>query len=120
MTKHELNHFFHDELHLCGCGRPEDAAVLVRDILRCCPLYQGRKQFEELLPNSGAQHIILGLLSDADVIEHGGGIGGSWLTDKGKDILASLESVAQNDPDMRSVFPDSTEPPPEECKKCYP
>lgn len=65
---------------------PETAARLVRDILNMCPLYQHREEFEKLLPNDGAQYLILGLLDEAGLIEHGGGIGGSWLTDKGTEF----------------------------------
>jgi hypothetical protein len=120
LTAHQLNHFFMDELHLCGCGSPEAAACLVRDILRLCPLYDNRKGIEELLPNDGVQYLILGWLTDTDLLEHGGGIGGSWLTDKGKTVLASLEEISKADAELETIFPDSTEPPPDECDKCYP
>ena len=116
---HELHHFFMDEVNICGCGNPESAAVLLRDILRLCPLYDHRAEFEKFLPDRGVQHFILGVLSECDVIEHGGGIGGSWLTDKGKMLLGELNALSETDPELGVIFP-GMEAPPKSCKKCYP
>ena len=123
MTAHELQHLFTDEMHICGCGRPEAVAILVRDILRCAPFYEeeNQKSLEALLPSDGIFYAVLALLDEADLIEHGGSIGGSWLTPKGEEALGSLNELSQLDPELESIFPDSCDDiPPESCEKCYP
>jgi hypothetical protein len=124
MTKeeaaHELNHFFIDELSFCCCGCPASVAVLIRDVLRLCPLYDHRSEFDKLLPTYGIQYFVLYILDKADLIEHGGTVGGAWLTAKGEKLRADLEAVSIYDPELNSLFPDSPEGPPESCQKCYP
>jgi hypothetical protein len=39
-----------------------------------------------------ADRMVAELLTKDDLIEHGGGIGGSWLTKQGKEFLALLKS----------------------------
>jgi len=118
MTAHEINHIFSDQLHVCGCGRPETTVILIKAILECMPLYDNRAKFEKLVPDEGAQHLILGLMTEADLIEHGGGIGGSWMRDEGKALLKSLQDLAITDPQFESVFDNETVW--EECPKCCP
>lgn len=117
LTGHQLEHLFLDEMHFCACNIPNAGARLVLSVLRLCPLSGHRPEFERLIPDAGAQHIILSLLNHVDLLEHGGGIGGSWLTDKGRRVLASLEELAKTDQDLDSLFPD--EPTPDECEQCY-
>lgn len=85
-----------DKLMICGCGRPDTAYELVRDLLRLMPLYEEgrREKAEELCGSTGAFYWLLGVLTDAaDLIEHGGGIGGSWMLPDGERFLAALERV---------------------------
>ena len=97
MTEHQLWHFLTDDdgIGLCGCGRPQEGARLVRDILNLCPLYDNRPAFETLIPHVGAQMLLLGLLDNAGLIEHGGGIGGSWLTEKGIEVRDSFATLSE-------------------------
>lgn len=118
--EHKLGHFFFDDLHLCGCGIPESAARLVRDVLRLAPFYENQGALQVLLPTDGIFYLVLGQLNNADLIEHGGCIGGSWLTEKGKELLGQLETVSAYDPELETLFPDSDVAPPEECTVCYP
>lgn len=76
------------DLHNCGCGQFDERLALVRQILRDCPLYDNERWRTYSTP---ADEWVLCLLSDADLIEHGGSVGGSWITDKGKRFLAALE-----------------------------
>jgi hypothetical protein len=120
MNSHELNHFFQDDMDWCACGMPDAAARLVLELLRACPFYDNRLRVEQLLPCRGVEYFVLYGLASADLIEHGGSVGGSWLTEKGKEVLASLEEISKTDPELGSIFPDCTEAPPETCAKCYP
>jgi hypothetical protein len=91
-----VNSLFYIQLGLCGCGNPEESFDLVRQLLTLAPYYQGpevRAQVAALCGNEPAKHIILSTLDHADLIEHGGSIGGAWLTTKGEWYLKALNSI---------------------------
>jgi hypothetical protein len=69
-----------EDLNLC-CGFPEDSYDLVRDILTA---FRSKTDVRILLPHDGARYLILGLLDNANLIEHGSTIDGAWLTRKGE------------------------------------
>ncbi len=85
-------------LGFCGCGNPDSAMVFVRDILR---LLEERKGFgEEIkkeLPSDGIYYFVLYMLDNKGLTDHGGSIGGSWLSDKGKEVLADIEWCIENE-----------------------
>lgn len=108
----DLSHLYEavygrEGLAFCGCGSPEDAYELVRDILRLAPFYEGwkdgtpnRAKVRELLGRTDAVfYLVLYQLDRAGLIEHGGGIGASWLTQKGVHVLALMESAEESDLD---------------------
>lgn len=80
----------------CGCGRPEESYELIRDVLRTMPLHSDGG-YDECLAlfggNLGAMQIVLHRMTDADLITHGGGIGGSWLEPEGERMLAIVGDV---------------------------
>lgn len=91
-----INGLFYMDLGLCGCGLPEDSFDLIRDLLALAPYYQGpevRQQVATLCGNEPARHMILSMLTRADLLEHGGGLDGSWLTDKGTWCLKALRTI---------------------------
>lgn len=95
-----VNDLLYIQLGLCGCGNPEESFDLVRKLLALAPYHQGPEVREEvavLCGNPAAKHIILSTLDHADLIEHGGGIDGSWLTDKGEWYLKALNSITDWD-----------------------
>lgn len=89
MTRAELNVFFQE--WFCGCGNPEVAAETLRVVLTLHPLYDHQKEIDALIPNDGVRLLLLYTIDHFDLTEHGTGIGGGWLTDKGKSVLAALE-----------------------------
>lgn len=91
-----------DGLGLCGCGSPEAAYDLIRDLLNLAPLYQGDgwRKAEQLIGTDGAVHIVLGQLDRVGLIEHGGVITGSWLTDKGRYVRYLIGRHDWDDVDM--------------------
>lgn len=91
----------YDELHACGCGNFTSRLELVRQVLRDCPLYEGDSWQKYSEP---AAEWLLCVLTDADLIEHGTSIGGSWLTDKGRRFLTILE----NEKDWEGLLGDNS------------
>lgn len=89
--RQHLYKILHEDLPLCGCGNPEDAYTLVRELLALAPFYDREHgEVAALIGSSGAYQIVLGALTEADLIEHGGAMGGSWLTTKGQWCLTAL------------------------------
>lgn len=88
-------------LGLCGCGNPEEAYNFCRDALACFDrrgchddpptrewIYAERA-LEELIkarPDDAA-HVFSHLLTHLRLLEHGGSVGGSWLTEDGARIV---------------------------------
>ena len=88
-------------LGMCGCGAPEEAFNFLREVLSICDRrgvhddpptrewIDAEAAIENLVkakPDIVA-HVLLHLLTDKDVIEHGGSVSGSWLTPSGEDIV---------------------------------
>lgn len=87
-------------LALCGCGNPEAAYDLVRDLLSLMPLYEdARWRTAEALTGNipGAHHIVLGAMERAELIEHGTSLHGAWLTPKGEWCLAAMRTAEHDD-----------------------
>ena len=47
--------------------------------------------------NEGVKEIVLNLLNNCEVLEHGSGIGGSWLTEYGKELLKYLNELTDDE-----------------------
>lgn len=90
-----LNYVFYSDLKLCGCGDPASAWQLIHGLLKLAPFYEDQrwKQARELIGSDGAKHIVLSAMTDADLLEHGGSIGGSWATDKGRWVLWAIDEA---------------------------
>lgn len=101
-----LNSLFFDEggLGFCGCGNPDDAYALVRDLLSLAPFYEHRAEVRERIGGgTGTEMLVLYLLDGAGLTEHGTGIGGSWLTAKGSHYLALMQRYEWEDIDDDEV-----------------
>lgn len=88
-----LNQVFYMELHQCGCGDPDETWNLIHEILSLAPFFEdGRhQQVHDLLGRSHG--FVLNVLTDAELLEHGGSVGGSWITDKGRWLLEVIDRV---------------------------
>jgi len=114
MNPAELIDWWEGELNWCGCGNPEAALALTRDVLRAVADHsaavrsardhlwppsdaaRGRSdalqaRLDELLPTQGTRWITLYALDAAGLLEHGGCLPG-WPTDLGLAVLAGLEA----------------------------
>jgi hypothetical protein len=78
-----------DDVGDCGCGYTEGRLEVLRQVLRDCPLYEDERWRKY---DSPLAEWLLCVMTNADLLEHGGSVGGSWITDKGKRLLAVLDS----------------------------
>jgi hypothetical protein len=86
----------------CGCGSPEGAARTLLDLLELHPLYEHREKFMETIPGDGLQYLVLYALDHVTQMkpkregwfEHGGSIGGQWLTPEGEAARDALRREA--------------------------
>lgn len=85
-------------LGLCGCGDPEGAYNFCRDALMCFDRREAQKggewqDAEEKLTKlicdkpDVAAHVLAHLLTNRNLLEHGGNVGGSWLTEWGHQLV---------------------------------
>jgi len=79
----------------CGCGDAKDLADKALDVLR----YFATPHSQRLLSiyDTPSKEVIAHWMSSLDMIEHGTGIGGGWLTPKGNEILEEIERELVND-----------------------
>jgi len=91
-------------LDFCGCGNPDEGYDALLETLRAYDEGGDRKAWAYARggnwegPGSGYDMLILYFLNAHGLMEHGGSVGGSWLTDKGKKVRAFLEEWG-TDPD---------------------
>ncbi len=98
-NEHQAAHY--GLLKLCGCGLPENAYNFCRDALACfdrrgchdepptrewIDAEDALKELIKKRPDDMA-HVLAHLLTHLDLLEHGGSVGGSWLTDDGARIV---------------------------------
>jgi hypothetical protein len=94
-VRQHINRLFYMDLHLCGCGLPEDAFELIRNLLAVIggDSEEPWKELEALVPQGAALHMVLSMLDEADLIGHGSIITACWLTSKGTWYLRQLRKV---------------------------
>lgn len=107
MDERELKKFEELELGFCGCGDPEGALSFLRDVLSIFELriLEGKSHWEEgtaqlwqKLALGHPEYGLLGLsylyyLDSVGLLEHGTSIYGSWLSERGEEILQALREV---------------------------
>ena len=87
-----------EELKFCGCGDPEGVQTWLQRVLETLkgePFvgWPARQQVLRSDPDA-SDLFVLYVLDAMGLTEHGGSVGGSWLTDKGRKFLADLETGA--------------------------
>lgn len=91
LSREQLRVLVDSRFPMCDCGNPEAGVELIYEVLKLHPLYEHRDELEALLPNVGVQMVVLGLIDEAGLNEHGGNIRGSWLTPLGERVLDALD-----------------------------
>lgn len=98
MTPAEAHDVLVDDLGFC-CGDMDAAYALVLQYLE---LSAKERSFYSLLEKTadegrGVFFALLYWLDKADLLEHGGGITGSWLTPKGEQLLEAMRGKTWDD-----------------------
>ncbi len=91
-------------LGMCGCGLPVESFNFLKAVAACFDRrakgewLNAEKAVTELVKADPeiVAHVLAHVLSHLDVLEHGGGVGGSWLTDKGA-ALVDLADATEED-----------------------
>lgn len=78
MTREELRVLLNGSF--CGCGAPDAACATILRLLRLHPLHSHRPEFEAWISDDGIEMLLLGVLDRLGLTEHGGSIGGGWLS----------------------------------------
>lgn len=101
-TAQEAFHF--SVLGMCGCGLPVESFNFLKWVTACFDRRDKSKWInaEEAVtalvktdPEIVA-HVLAHVLSRLDVLEHGGSVGGSWLTDKGAAFVDLADATEQD------------------------
>lgn len=89
----EAEAMYYDQIGLCGCGRPEDVHKFLLDCMSAnndhyTNLIDHKKVIEliKAKPEVVAE-FVLHFLDDREITEHGSSVYGSWLTERGKQVL---------------------------------
>lgn len=90
-----LYQVLHGDLKMCGCNQPEAGLRLVHDLLRLAPFHEDERwrQAQALVGSDGAFQLVISLMSEADLLEHGGTLSGSWLAHRGRWMLWAVEQL---------------------------
>ena len=115
-----INEFYFEKLNFCGCGSPCEVLYVIKNLLnvikarcdrwnlpdcktdynlhkkevtQCLNLKCDTSEAGEFSINEGVIQCFLNVLNNCGVLEHGSGIGGSWLTDYGKQLLEYLNEL---------------------------
>lgn len=100
-----------DSIPNCGCGDPDETLVKVLDALNLCAIKgtEQRKDFTQekfgvdYVTNDGLVQLLFYVLDDKEFIQHGGGVGYSWLSDAGK-VFRALLNQYLNEPDAEQLL----------------
>lgn len=98
-TAEECVKFFYEErLNWCSCGNPQKACDCIKNYLSAVNA-EPLSRHAILKEHFGVEYVydnplllcLAYALDAAELTEHGGGIGGAWLTEEGKMFLYALE-----------------------------
>lgn len=74
----------------CGCGSPEEASRALLQLLRLHPLFEHYGELHDWIGDIGPEYLLLYMLDRFELTEHGGSVGGAWLTEKGEAVRDAL------------------------------
>ena len=83
---------------ICGCSGEEWVEIIVKTLIHFNTWIDTGKYWGDLvkdvyLDNESAAYIVANLLDNKGFIEHGTAIRGSWITDKGKELLSDIQEI---------------------------
>lgn len=91
----ELEKLILHELDLCGCTEISEVVPVIINILSWCGRdIENRLSYKTLFNNEGIYYLVMSLLDNEGLIEHGTSIRHPFLTEKGQKLLNELERLA--------------------------
>lgn len=82
------------ELGWCGCGNPEDVDRMMLAYLTARAEEDWPKPRAEGVSDD-AEMLLAYIADELEWTEHGGSVGGAWLTDDGKEAMRNLTAAAR-------------------------
>jgi hypothetical protein len=82
----------------CGCGNPFEAlkyTATVLQFIKDCRTSDTFKDIFEIFPSEGLGYFVLYTLDHFKLTEHGGSVGGSWLSEKGQMLLDDINELQE-------------------------
>jgi hypothetical protein len=90
----------------CACGDEDQVDWMMQRYLRMLADDRRPEAYEEDVPT------LMAYIADSlGWTEHGGSVGGAWLTDDGREALSNLEARLLSSPSPRGVLPEETPTP---------
>lgn len=85
-----------ENFKFCGCGNPEKAREYLVNLLQSMKDRSASSwevnNVEKVALSEGVFYFVMYVLDAMRLTEHGGSVGGSWLTEKGEKMLEFLRS----------------------------
>jgi hypothetical protein len=104
MQEDEFNDIWFNGLTMCGCGRPDELKQFIKELLiaqsQDLNYEEKTKLRNEILEKVDKDLIfefIFHRLEYADLVQHGGSVYGSWLTDKGKAFITAVDEFKESE-----------------------
>lgn len=85
-----------ESLNFCWCGKPALALFRLRSLLQVHSGTSGNLSLDDIkaiIPDEGTKYLLLYWLDAQNLTEHGGSVGGAWLTSLGARVLGYLGSL---------------------------
>ena len=107
LIKPLMGYYMYEKLGLCGCGSPEDTYEIIRRYLHIRKdKYDSNLSYDEVCDRYmsdlridysdelqyGMLQFLTYVLDSHGFTEHGGSVGGCWLTERGEMLLTVLDA----------------------------
>lgn len=103
MSDKEFEDIIFGDLGFCGCGDPEAAIKIIYELIKIQhdrrnksnDYKEYKSKVNKLITGNieSVADILLYIINNAELLEHGTSVGCSWLTDKGKEFIKHYEEI---------------------------
>lgn len=106
--KEKFKDIYYNTIGMCGCGSPDEVRQFLFDLLENHRQYKDdeityevmsekRKEIIKSVDTDIIFEIIFHLFNNAELLEHGGSVYGSWFTEEGLNFLKLLAEFKDDD-----------------------